>query len=101
MAREERRVSCYRAGMAWLQEHLKLALGIVALAGLVASASAWIAKAEEEHRDARKVEELSKTNAEILQAVKAWIDRETAVREEREKIKRCLEENRGNEDRCL
>jgi hypothetical protein len=84
----------------WLSENLKIILPIVAVLGLVAGAAQWVSSAEQEHEKARSVAELTKTNAEIIQSVKGWVDKEEAVRKERERIKACLDSGKKPE-RCV
>lgn len=80
--------------MSWLYDHVRGILAAAALLGLVAGGASWVAHAEEEHADAKDVGRLTKQNAEIIKSVKGWIDKEEAVREERQKIKKCLDSGR-------
>jgi hypothetical protein len=85
----------------WLSDNARLVLSVVAVLGLVAGAAQWVSSAEQEHEKARGVAELTKSNAEIIQSVKGWIDKEEAVRQEQERIKACLEKYPQNPERCL
>ena len=81
--------------------YIRAALGIVAVLSIVAAGAAWVAHAENEHKDARDVGELTKQNAVILQSVKGWIDKDEAVKEEQLRIKACLEKHAKHPERCL
>jgi uncharacterized membrane-anchored protein YhcB (DUF1043 family) len=70
-----------------LMDNLKVIVG-----GLVIliAVGAWIARAEEAHKQAETVEELTKINAKLYQQHKGEHDVEKAKEEERKRIEACL-----------